>query len=50
MSILYVNDNRAKISITANQVIVSYEDGMQRKIPVETLDSLTIVGKPQMTT
>lgn len=50
MSILYVNDNKAKISIRENQVIVDYADGMQRRIPVETLDALTILGKPQMTT
>lgn len=50
MSLLYVDDDRAVIGIDANRFYVKYEDGMRAYIPEETLDSITITGRPQMTT
>lgn len=50
MSLLYVNENNAYIGIEANRFFVRYSDGMKKMIPVETLESITIVGHAQMTT
>lgn len=50
MSLLYVNENNAYIGIEANRFFVRYSDGMKKMIPVETLESITIMGHAQMTT
>ncbi len=50
MSFLFVNENSAKINLEANRCVVSYADGMQRAVPIETLESITIMGHAQMTT
>ena len=50
MSVLYVNENGAKIGIRENRVVINYQDGMERSVPVETLESIMILGKVQLTT
>lgn len=50
MSLLFVNENGAVIGIETNRFIVKYTDGMKKTIPLETLESITIMGHAQMTT
>lgn len=50
MSLLYINENNATIGIESNQCTVKYADGMKKMIPIETLESITIMGHAQMTT
>lgn len=50
MSLLYVNENNAQIGIEANRCCVKYSDGMKKMIPLEALESITIMGRAQMTT
>lgn len=50
MSLLYVNENNAHIGIEANRCYVKYSDGMKKMIPLEALESITIMGRAQMTT
>lgn len=50
MSLLFVNENNATISIETNRCIVKYADGMKRMVPIETLESITVMGHAQMTT
>ena len=50
MSILYVEESSATIGKTSNRITVKYKDGMERSIPIETVDSITILGHAQLTT
>lgn len=50
MSLLYVNENGAVIGIESNRCFVKYSDGLKKTIPIETLESITIMGQAQMTT
>lgn len=50
MSILFVNENGATIGIEENRCVVKYMDGMRKLIPMESLESITIMGHAQMTT
>lgn len=50
MSLLFVNENNATIGIEENRCYVQYADGMKRIVPIETLESITIMGHAQMTT
>ena len=50
MSLLFVNENKAVIGIEANRCVVKYADGMRKMVPIETLESITIMGHAQMTT
>ena len=50
MGLLYVNENGAVIGVEANQCTVTYKDGMKRRIPIESLEAITIMGQSQMTT
>lgn len=50
MSLLYVNENSASISVESNRCVVKYSDGLKRSVPLETLESITIMGHAQMTT
>ncbi len=50
MSYLYVDDCSANISTDDNYIIVTYKDGLIRKIPSETLESVQIFGTAHMTT
>lgn len=50
MSYLYVNENGAVIGIEANQFYVKYKNGMTKMIPAETLESITVLGKVQLST
>ena len=49
MALLYVNENGAVIGIEGNQCTVKYQDGMQKSIPIESLDGVTILGTAQVT-
>lgn len=50
MSYLYINENGANISVEESYVKVAYKDGLMKKIPIETLDSIQIFSKANMTT
>lgn len=50
MSLLFVNENKATIGIDENRCVVNYSDGMKKMVPIETLESITIMGHAQMTT
>ena len=50
MSYLFINENGARIGVNSERVVVEYNDGMKRLIPIETLESVIILGKSQMTT
>lgn len=50
MSLLFVNENNAIIGIEESRCYVQYADGMKKIVPIETLESITIMGHSQMTT
>lgn len=50
MSLLYINENAATIGIEENRCVVKYSDGLKRMVPIETLESITIMGHAQMST
>ena len=50
MSYLYVTEQGAAISIDGNYVKVKTKDGAYRKVPIETLESVSIFSHSQMTT
>lgn len=50
MSLLYVNEDGATIGISENQCKVYFKDGMIQSIPLETLESITLLGKAQIST
>lgn len=49
MSILYINENGALIGIEGNRCTVKYQDGMVQSIPIEALESITIMSNSQIT-
>lgn len=49
MSYLYVNESSAKISVQNNYIVVEYKNGLVRKLPIETLETIQIFGQAQMT-
>lgn len=50
MSLLFINENKAIIGIESNRCTVKYADGMIKMVPIEMLESITIMGHAQMTT
>ncbi len=44
MSLLFVNENNAVIGIGSKRCFVKYSDGMKKIVPIETLESITIMG------
>ena len=50
MSYLYVTEQGATISVEGNYVRVGIKEGQCRKVPIETLESISIFGHSQMTT
>lgn len=50
MSFLYVTESGATVSIGDNYVNVKYSSDMNKKIPIETLESISIFGRVQITT
>ena len=50
MSLLYVNEDGTLIGIDGNRLAVKYSDGLLRSVPIETVDSITILGQAQLTT
>lgn len=49
MSFLYITENGCVISVTSQRLEVKYKLGRERSIPIETLESIEIFGKSQMT-
>lgn len=50
MSILYVSDPDAKIAFVENRVVAIYPDGVQHSLPVESVESITLLTKVQIST
>lgn len=50
MSCLYVTEHGAAIGVNQNRLEVRNQDGSFRSVPIETLESIEIFGKSQMTT
>lgn len=50
MSLLFVNENNAVIGVESNRCVVKYADGMRKMVPIETLESIAVLGNAQMTT
>ena len=50
MSLLYVNEGGVTIGISENRCKVQYKDGMTKEIPLETLESITVLGGAQIST
>ena len=50
MSYLYVSDQSAVISYSANRFQVKYKDGMLKSIPAEMLEVIEVFGNVQITT
>lgn len=50
MSLLFVNEDKAMLTIEENRCCVKFADGMKKIVPIETLESITIMGHAQMTT
>lgn len=49
MSFLYVNEQGVVIGLEGGYYVVRQKDGVERKIPKETLESITIFGNAHMT-
>ena len=50
MSLLYVNEDGASIGIDGNRVVIKYQNGLLRSVPVETVEGITVLGQSQLTT
>ena len=50
MSIMHINESCSEIGISGNRIQVRYKDGTIQALPVEAVDSITILGKSQVTT
>jgi len=50
MSYLYVIEHGSVISISGGYFVVKYKSGMERKIPQDLLEAISIFGKVSMTT
>ena len=44
MSMLYINDDGAKISLEANRIKIAYRDGLVRSLPIESVESIILLG------
>ena len=50
MSLLYINEDGAVVGVDGNRLTVKYSNGLLRSVPMETVDSITILGQSQLTT
>ena len=50
MSVLYVNEQDTVVGIEGGHFVVKEKDGSTRKIPKETLESITLFGNVTITT
>ena len=50
MSILYISDPEAKVGFVDNRVVATYSDGMEHSLPVESVESITLLTKVQLST
>lgn len=50
MSILYISDAGTELGIEDNRIVAKTPEGMKRAIPVETVESITLLTKAHITT
>ena len=50
LSILYISDPDTKIGFVENRVVATYPDGMEHSLPVESVESITLLTKVQLST
>lgn len=50
MGYLYITESDAQIGVAESYVTVKHKDGSLTKIPVETLEAVSIFGRSQITT
>lgn len=50
MSILYISDPDTKIGFVDNRVVATYPDGLEHSLPVESVESITLLTKVQLST
>ena len=50
MSILFIDENGAVVTKNGNRIVVQYKDDSSKSLPVETLESIVILGSVQLTT
>lgn len=50
VSILYISDPSAKLSYDENRILAIYPDGLKNSFPVETVESITLLTKAQLST
>ena len=50
MSIVYIAEAGAKLGVEDHCLVVQYADGMKRTLPIETVESITLLTKAQIST
>lgn len=50
MSLLYINENGATVSIESNRIIVNHKDGLKTSCPLETVEGIILLGAANITT
>lgn len=50
MSQVYIDENGAQIGIEGNRLTIKYKNGDVRSFPIETIESIIMMGKSQLTT
>lgn len=48
MSILYIDEDSANISLDSNRIVINYHEGDKRYFPIETIESISIMGQSQI--
>ncbi len=44
MSYLYICEHGVKVGIKDNRVVATYQDGMTRSVPIESLEEIELFG------
>ncbi|HZK21095.1 MAG TPA: CRISPR-associated endonuclease Cas1 [Oscillospiraceae bacterium] len=50
MAQLYITENKAQVGLKDGRIYIVYSDTLTRSIPIEGLESITIIGMAQVTT
>ena len=45
MSVLYVSDTETKVGVQENCIVAEYKDGTRHSLPIETVESITLLTK-----
>ena len=45
MSILYITDHKAKLTVQENRLVATYEDGVAHSLPIESVEGITFLTK-----